>query len=89
MSLLRFAHVLAVRGDAQTATRLLSCTDALGQEITGNFAWMSRLTDETLASLHDQLDADAFAVAWEQGRTMTLADGVALALSAAEPATGG
>jgi hypothetical protein len=74
--------VLAAQGTAEVATRLLSCSEALSTEITGNFSWMSRLNEETLTSLHEQLDDDAFAAAWEAGQLMTLEEGVALALSA-------
>ena len=77
------ARVLSMLGDAEPAARLLACTDALGREITGSFAWVSaRRKDETLASLRRQLGEDALARAWKEGSALTLQEGVELALSA-------
>ena len=39
---------------------------------------------ETLAVVHAQLDEGAFTAAWEEGRTLTADDAVALALAARE-----
>jgi tetratricopeptide (TPR) repeat protein len=78
------ARVLSMMGEAEPAARLLACSDALGREITGDFAWVSpRRKDETLALLREQLDEDVLNAAWEQGQTMTLDEGVELALSIA------
>lgn len=42
--------------------------------------WLTRITDEALSAIRTQLDEAAFAVAWEQGRTLTADEAVALAL---------
>jgi hypothetical protein len=69
-------------GEAEKAARLLSCTDALGREITGNFSWLSaERMNETQASIREQLGEDELAEAWELGAAMTLDEGVELALS--------
>jgi predicted ATPase/class 3 adenylate cyclase len=76
------ARALSMLGEAEPAARLLACTDARGREVTGSFSWVSPgRIDEVLALLHEQLDADAYAEAWERGSTMTLDEGVELALS--------
>jgi len=82
MALGGVARALSMRGDPEPAARLLACTEALGREITGNFAWVSaRRKGETLASLREQLGEEALAKAWERGSVMTLDEGVELALS--------
>ena len=44
----------------------------------------SRISEETLTIVREQVDEAAFAEAWEQGRTLTAAEAVTLAL-VAEP----
>jgi tetratricopeptide (TPR) repeat protein len=82
MILTNIAHVLADVGDAETAARLLSCSDAHSAEITGNFGWIARRREETLTTLAERLDEAVLSAAWERGRAMSLDDGVELALSA-------
>ena len=82
MALGGIARALSLMGDPEPAVRILACTEALGREITGNFAWVSALSkDKTLGLLREQLGEDALAAAWEQGSAMTLEEGVELALS--------
>ena len=77
-----FARALSMIGEARKAALLLSCSDALSSEITGNFAWVSaRRRDETLSSLREQLDEKVLSEAWKEGASMTLDEGVELALS--------
>ncbi|HKB20139.1 MAG TPA: adenylate/guanylate cyclase domain-containing protein [Gaiellaceae bacterium] len=82
MALNRYANALALSGRPEIAATLLSCADALSAEITGDFGWISRMNAETLVILREQLDEDAFDAAWKRGSSMSLEDGVALALSA-------
>ena len=66
-------------GKADTAARLLSCFEALREQI-GADAWVARMNEQTLAAIHAQLDESAFAEAWEQGQSLTVDEAVALAL---------
>jgi hypothetical protein len=81
-NLCRFARALAFAGRAATAARLLSCFEALSEEIGGTEVWVTRDNEETLAAIRAQLDEAAFAEAWAQGRTLTADEAVALALDA-------
>jgi len=79
--LVLFARILAFAERAESAARLLSRSEALREELDGTYAgWMMALKEETLAAIRAQLDEAAFAEAWEQGRTLTLDEAVALAL---------
>jgi ATP/maltotriose-dependent transcriptional regulator MalT len=78
--LCQVAHALAAAGRAETAARLLSCSEVLREEVGGSEAWVARMNEETLAAIRAQLDDAAFAEAWEQGRTLTADEAVALAL---------
>jgi tetratricopeptide (TPR) repeat protein len=87
-----FARVLAVKGRAATAVRILSCAKARQQEMgfdTDPFA--ERFDEETLSTARSQLDEAALAEAWEQGRALALDDAGMLALDSlgAAHATGG
>ena len=84
VSLCNFATCLAVAGRAGAAARLLSRADDLREEVGGAPSWVAEQSAETLAMIHAQLDDDAFAEAWEQGRALTLDEAVALALGEAE-----
>jgi hypothetical protein len=76
----RFASVLALAGRAATATQVLSSSTALMEEIGARPPWFTRISRNTLAALHTQLDDAVFAQAWERGLTMTADEAVALAL---------
>lgn len=71
------AHVRA--GHAVTATRLVACYEALSEKLGAALLWVERINEETLALVRTQLDGPAFAEAWEQGRALTLDEGVELA----------
>ena len=60
---------------------LVSCFEALREEIGGGEPWIARMNEHTLSAIRGRLDKDAFAAAWEQGRTLTLDDAVRLALT--------
>jgi predicted ATPase len=87
-----FARVLAVKGRAGIAVRILSCAKARQQEMgfdTDPFA--ERFDEETLSAARSQLDEAALAESWEQGRALALDDAGMLALDSlgAAHATGG
>ena len=80
-SLCRRAGTLAVLpGKADTAARLLSCFDALREQIGVSEAWVTRMNEQTLSAIRARLSEGAFAEAWEQGRALTIDEAVALAL---------
>ena len=81
VDLCRFAVVLARQGDAVTAARLLASLEALGDEIGSRRRTVEELSEETLTIVREQVDEAAFAEAWEQGRTLTLAEAVTLAVA--------
>jgi len=78
------ARTLAAVGQAETATRLISCFEALSKEMGGSHAWVRRMNVETLPIIHAQLDQAAFKRAWEQGSRLTADKAVALALDGLE-----
>ncbi len=79
--LCRSARTLGVLlGEAEVAARLLSCFEALRDQIGVSEAWVSRMNDETLAEVRAQLGERDFAEAWERGATLTADDALALAL---------
>ncbi len=82
-SLCRSAGTFAVLpGKADTAARLLSCFEALREQIGVSEAWVARMNEQTVSAIRAQLDEGAFAEAWEQGRALTIDEAVALALDA-------
>ncbi|WP_411277862.1 ATP-binding protein, partial [Gaiella sp.] len=81
------ARVITVSGRAETAVLLISCFEALSEEIGGGESWVARMNAETLATIHTQLDEAAFAEAWERGRPLTLDQAVNLALTALDEAS--
>jgi predicted ATPase len=76
----RFARVLASMGSAGTAVMLLACSETLFEEIGASAPWVGWMNEETLSTIHAQLDEVAVAKAWEQGRRLTADDAVALAV---------
>ena len=81
------ARVITDVGRAETAARLVSCFEALREEIGGGEAWVARMNEQTLVTIHTQLDEAAFAEAWEQGRLLTLEQAVTLVLTALDAAS--
>ena len=81
----RFAALLAAKGRAETATQVYSSADALCEEIGVSLhSWDPVFIDEMLGTIHAQLDAALFDQAWDQGRSLTADEAVALALDALE-----
>jgi predicted ATPase len=79
-TLSEIAGVLAVTGEVWTAARLVARAEMEREAVGIRPVWLEKTNNETLAALHTQLDEAAFAAAWEQGRTLTLDEAVALAL---------
>jgi hypothetical protein len=80
MSLCGIARAITALGRVESAARLISCFEALREEIGGGEAWITRMNEATLTTIRAQLDEAAVAEAWEQGRTLTLDEAVELAL---------
>jgi predicted ATPase/class 3 adenylate cyclase len=77
----RFARVLAFAGRAEAAARILASGETLYKEMGASpMGWLRRANDEALTLIRAQLDEAAFAEAWEQGRSLTADEAVALAL---------
>jgi tetratricopeptide (TPR) repeat protein len=77
-----FARVLAEKGTAAAAARILSCAEARAQEM--GFIpdpFVERFDEETMSTIRMQLDEAALADAWEQGRALTLEEAAELALA--------
>jgi tetratricopeptide (TPR) repeat protein len=83
-NLCRSAHALAAAGSAATAARLLGSSEAVFEGIGARPPWLTRLNDETLVAIREQLDDAAVAEAWEQGRALTVDEAVALALDSVD-----
>src|SRR5215210_3232341 len=60
--------------------RLLAGAEAAHTEIGGTRRWVARMTDQALTAARAKLEPGAFEEAWSQGRKLTAADAVALAL---------
>jgi len=81
LDVFRFAALLAAEGRAVTAARVFSSSDALCEEIGfGLRPWDPEFVERTLTTIRAQLDEATFAEAWEQGRTLTADEAIALAL---------
>jgi predicted ATPase/class 3 adenylate cyclase len=83
--LCRCARALAGARRADDAVRLLSKAEALREEVGVRFRpWGVRMNERTLEIVHAALDDADFRAAWEEGRTLTLEQAVALALDSSE-----
>ena len=80
MGLCGVARAITALGRVETAVRLISCFEALREEIGGGEPWVARMNEQTLATIRTQLDEAAFDEAWEQGQALSADDAVALAL---------
>ncbi len=80
MAFRRSAWGLALTGRAETAARLLSCSEAMRLEMGFKRLWFGELKKEELNRIHVQLDEAAFSEAWEEGRKLSVEEAVALAL---------
>jgi predicted ATPase len=80
-----FGEMLALRGDAPTAAKLVAASQTMRQRIGAGTPWVSAMNETTLAAVREQLDEEAIARAWEEGARMTVDEAVALALDETEP----
>ena len=80
VDLCRFASVLARNGEAAAAARLLASFDSLGDEVGIRRSGVVEMNETTLAAIRAQLDDAAIAETWAQGRKLTVAEAVTLAL---------
>ena len=77
----RFASLLAATGHELTATHVLSCADALADDAGADLrSWDPEFIDSIVGTIRERVDEDAFAEAWEQGRSLSADRAVALAL---------
>jgi tetratricopeptide (TPR) repeat protein len=81
IELRRSAYAIALKGNANTAVRLLAAAEVLHGEIGGTMSWVARMTKGTLASIREQLDQSAFEDGWRDGGKLTADEAVALAAS--------
>jgi len=82
LDVFRFAALIATQGRAASAARVFSSSDALCEEIGYDLhGWDPEFIEATLTTIRDQLDEATFAKAWEEGRSLTAEEAVALALS--------
>ena len=79
-SLCGAASTLTFVGRGETAARLLACYEALCEELGASVPWVTRMNEETLATIRTQLAETVLAEAWEQGRALTVDEAIALAL---------
>lgn len=86
----RLAGVATRYGQAERAARLFGIADALSEKTGAGVSWPvlrslnGSLNERDLAITREMLDREAFGAAWEEGRTMTIEQAVAYALSTAE-----
>ncbi|HEX5630182.1 MAG TPA: hypothetical protein VFY15_00845, partial [Acidimicrobiia bacterium] len=74
------AEVLAAARNANAATRLLSAAEAMRERTGGSREYVIARRDRALAALRARLNENAFATAWEEGRTLTVEQAIELAL---------
>jgi hypothetical protein len=77
----QFSRVLGLAGRPRAATRVLSSSVALLEEIGAMPPWVARMVEETLATVRRELDEAAFAEAWQEGGELTADQAVELALA--------
>jgi tetratricopeptide (TPR) repeat protein len=77
----RLAAIHARAGNYEMAARLLSCSLHLHEDL-GMLVplYQAKRNEQTLALIHAELDGEPYEEAWEQGKQLTLDEGVALAL---------
>jgi predicted ATPase len=82
VALFRFARALALAGHHHPATQLYSAAEAMRQELgTSEYPWLTATNAATLASIQAALTEPEFAGAWEDGRLLSAAGAIELALA--------
>lgn len=81
-SISRFASTLAHFGTAETAVRVLSCSEALREELGVRRSWVLERNEETLAIVRSRLTEAEFAEAWEEGHRLSPDEAATLARTA-------
>jgi hypothetical protein len=81
-NLCRTARSLADLRRPTPAVALVACCAAAWEQTGTHVRWVADMNAETLARARVQLDDAAFAEAWEVGRTLTIDEGIAVALDA-------
>ena len=76
----RLARVHAAAGRPLTAAQLLSSSEAYDELGESSIPWIRDLNAETLAMIRAQLDEASLERAWQEGRTMTPDEAIALGL---------
>jgi tetratricopeptide (TPR) repeat protein len=83
VDLVRFATILARRGEAVAAARLAARSELLWDELgTTPESWIVKEQDDILALIRGQLDETAFTEAWQSGRDLSLDEALDFALTA-------
>ena len=81
VTLFRLARAVALEGRGANAACLFSSSEALREKTDLSSAyWLADMNEGTLAMIHTQLDEVTFAAAWDEGRTLSADEAVALAL---------
>lgn len=81
-----FARALTLAGKPEVAARVLASSVALHEEIGAGLLQLASMSATTLTAIRHQLDEATFTDAWDQGRTLTADEAVALALDSLAPA---
>ena len=77
----RFARVLGLAGEAKPAVQVLAAGEALYEKIGGSpLGWLWRGNEEARRSARALLDEASYTAAYDQGRSLTADEAVALAL---------
>jgi predicted ATPase len=78
----RLSHAFARMGRSQAAAELLAASGRLYEDVGAQpRRWAIAQDEKTLGLIREQLDAAAFAEAWERGLAFSLHDAVELAIS--------
>jgi tetratricopeptide (TPR) repeat protein len=82
VDLCRTALALSRAQEPVAAARILASFDGLREDVGIRGASLAEMNDETLSETRAQLDPEAFAEAWEQGRRLTSDEALSFALTA-------
>ena len=77
-NLSRMAGLLAFAERPALAAQILGSLEVLSEEAGGASGWARKLNEETLTTIHKQLDDQTFAEAWAMGRRLSAEQAMAL-----------